>query len=97
MITTVTETTTPAKRKPATGPSVPPWLAIAVLGVAMALGGLAWWFFTRPSDADIYNAQLLGDPIPHAAVAGPIVLAIAGAVLAIIGAIVWSGRARRDS
>jgi integral membrane sensor domain MASE1 len=71
---------------------------LAVAGIAAVLAGAGWYRFGRPSDTEQRTREVLcamrGDVCDELAgpVAGPAVLAVAGAFLILLGAILHAGR-----
>lgn len=69
-------------------------------GLALGLGGLLWWWFSRPSARELRTEEVLCAlpsnanfcDMPEAAVVGPAILAVVGAFGILLGVILYSKR-----
>lgn len=78
-----------------------PWFLIGILGAALMGSAWAWYYFSQPSETDVttvlVSCQMSGldCEAPTGQVVGPIVLAILGALVVLVAAIVWTGDRKR--
>src|SRR5690606_5237257 len=63
---------------------------LIAFGLAGIIAAGIWYWASRPNGRDVRTAEILGRTPPEAAVAGPIVLAIAAAFTVLCGVIIYA-------